>query len=94
MLGLKGSIRISYYSFKRERKTFFVDGVSDAWVSMSELALEWVTMDNTFINRAGVGGGWSHTYAHIQICGITTHEESDGSHAKWLSHHFRLSEHY
>lgn len=24
-------------------------------------------MDNTFINRAGVGGGWSHTYAHTCI---------------------------
>lgn len=34
---------------------------------MPELALEWVTMDNTFINRASVGGGWSHTYAHACI---------------------------
>lgn len=43
-----------------------MDWVSDAWVSVSELKLEWVTMDDTFINRVGVGGGWSRTNAYIQ----------------------------
>lgn len=45
-----------------------MDGVSDAWVSVSELALEWVTMDNTFINRAGVGCiGYIHTHMYKYI---------------------------
>lgn len=50
-----------------EWETTCAGGEWYVWVSISELALEWVTMDNTFINRAGVGGGWSHTYSHTCI---------------------------
>lgn len=40
------------------------------WVSIPELAWEWVTMDDIFNNRASVGGGWSYicTHMHIQQC--------------------------
>lgn len=37
------------------------------WVSIAELALGWVTVNDTLIISARVGGRWSHWYAHACI---------------------------